>query len=294
MKNENLAHGSGRGKVIDELRRGRELANQLKNILNESGDFDDINGSTTPFAEDLLKEVLTTFTNSLLFLNNNPTSEGSDMQLTKSEDSLESNCKSTSIVKERRGCYKRRKVSQTWEKESDRPVEDGHQWRKYGQKKILHTDFPRNYYRCTHKHDQGCKATKQVQQIQEDPPLYKTTYYGHHTCRILQSSEIIMDSPCDQSSMFLSFDNSFPTPAKQDCPFLSSSYPSTSSSSVKREDCKEEIVHPPPSSNDYLSGLTFDDPEKDVTLSSTLDSHDHLGVNIPDIMYDDVLNWPLS
>jgi len=150
----------------------------------------------------------------------------------------------------------------------------------------------RNYYRCTHKHDQGCKATKQVQQIQEDPPLYKTTYYGHHTCRILQSPEIIVDSPSDNSSMFLSFDNSFPTPAKQDCPFLSSSYPSTSSS-VKKEDCKEEIVHPPPS-NDYLSGLTFDDPEKDVTLSSTLDSHDHLGVNIPDIMYDDVLNWPLS
>ena len=108
MENENLAHGSGRGKVIGELLRGRELTNKLRNILNESGDIDNINGSTTPCAEDLLKEVLTTFTNSLLFLNNNPTSEGSDLQLTKSEDSLESNCKSTSIVKERRGCYKRR------------------------------------------------------------------------------------------------------------------------------------------------------------------------------------------
>lgn len=107
MKNENLAHGSGRGKVIDELLKGRELAHKLRNILNESGDIDNINGSTTPVAEDLLKEVLTTFTNSLLFLNNNPTSEGPDLQLTKSEDSLESNCKS-SIVKERRGCYKRR------------------------------------------------------------------------------------------------------------------------------------------------------------------------------------------
>jgi hypothetical protein len=101
--------------------------------------------------------------------------------------------------------------------------------------------------------------------------------------------------------MFLSFDNTFPTPTKQDCPFLStSSHPSSTSSSVKREKCKEEIVnHPPPplpssSHNDYLSGLTFDDSEKHVTLSSTLDSHDHLGVNISDILYDDVLNWPLS
>jgi len=107
MENENLAHG-GRGKVVDELLRGRDLANQLRNILNESGDIDNNNGSTIPFAEDLLKKVLTTFTNSLLFLNNNPTSEeGSNLQLTKSEDSLESNFKS-SIVKERRGCYKRR------------------------------------------------------------------------------------------------------------------------------------------------------------------------------------------
>jgi hypothetical protein len=106
MENENLAHG-GRGKIVDELLRGHQLANQLRNILNESGDIDNNDGSTIPFAEDLLKEVLTTFTNSLLFLNNNPTSEGSDLQLTKSEDSLESNCKS-SIVKERRGCYKRR------------------------------------------------------------------------------------------------------------------------------------------------------------------------------------------
>ncbi|CAL5192484.1 unnamed protein product [Lathyrus oleraceus] len=300
MENENLGHG--RGKVIDELLRGRELANQLRNILNESGDVDDNNGSTTPFAEHLLKEVLMTFTNSLLFLNNTQTSEVSDVQLTKSEDSLESNCKSTSIVKERRGCYKRRKVSQTWEKESEYLVEDGHQWRKYGQKTILNTKFPRNYYRCTHKIEQGCKATKQVQKIQEDPSLFKTVYYGHHTCRILQSPEIIVDSslsPSHHSSMFLSFDNSFPTPAKQDCPFLSSpSYPSTSSSIISslKKECKEEIVYPPHSSsaNDYyLSGLTFDDSEKDVTLSSTLDSH-QLGVNIPDILYDDVLNWPLS
>ncbi|CAI8612946.1 unnamed protein product [Vicia faba] len=117
---------------------------------------------------------------------------------------------------------------------------------------------------------------------------------------IWNECEIIVDSlsPSHQSSMFLSFDNSFPTPAKQDCPFLTSpSYPSTSSSiSSLQKECKQEIVHPPPSSsaNDYyLSGLTFDDSEKDVTLSSTLDSH-QLGVHIPDILYDDVLNWPLS
>lgn len=45
-----------------------------------------------------------------------------------------------------------RKVSQTWEKESENPEEDGHQWRKYGQKKILHTDFPRYIYTEFNRH----------------------------------------------------------------------------------------------------------------------------------------------
>lgn len=99
----------------------------------------------------------------------------------------------------------------------------------------------------------------------------------------MQNPEIIVDSVSPSgSSMFLSFDNSFPTPTKQECPFLSSSFPS---SSVKRE-CKEEISPPPSSSpNDYLSDqLTFDDDEEKVNLSSTLDS-DHIDV-ISHMLYD--------
>lgn len=99
---ENL--GDGHRKVIEELLRGRELANQLRYVLNEGGDIDH-NGP-----EELVKKVLNTFTNSLLFLNNS-SSESHDVQLretSKSEDSEESNCKSTSVVKQRRGCHKRR------------------------------------------------------------------------------------------------------------------------------------------------------------------------------------------
>lgn len=114
----------------------------------------------------------------------------------------------------------------------------------------------RNYYRCTHKYDQGCQATKQVQRVQDNPPLYKTTYYGNHTCRNLLNPDIILDpnSPSD-SSILLSFDNTLPPPTKKDCPFLSSS--SFPSPFVKKE-C-EEI--PSSSSNDYLLSppeLTFD------------------------------------
>ncbi|KAK4749723.1 hypothetical protein SAY87_027172 [Trapa incisa] len=61
-------------------------------------------------------------------------------------------------------------------------LEDGHSWRKYGQKDILGAKFPRGYYRCTHRTNQGCLATKQVQRSDQDPSVYTVTYRGMHTC----------------------------------------------------------------------------------------------------------------
>ncbi|KAL6846406.1 hypothetical protein ACP4OV_023854 [Aristida adscensionis] len=65
---------------------------------------------------------------------------------------------------------------------SDNPVDDGHSWRKYGQKEILGAKNPRGYYRCTHRHSQGCQATKQVQRTDNDPALFDVIYHGEHTC----------------------------------------------------------------------------------------------------------------
>ncbi|KAL5201021.1 hypothetical protein ABZP36_035375 [Zizania latifolia] len=61
-------------------------------------------------------------------------------------------------------------------------IDDGHSWRKYGQKEILGTKHPRGYYRCTHRHSQGCQATKQVQRTDEDLTLFDVIYHGEHTC----------------------------------------------------------------------------------------------------------------
>ncbi|XP_066351283.1 transcription factor WRKY45-2-like isoform X2 [Miscanthus floridulus] len=62
-------------------------------------------------------------------------------------------------------------------------LEDGHVWRKYGQKEIQDSPYPRSYYRCTHKSDQGCSAKRQVQRCETDTSKYVVTYYGEHTCR---------------------------------------------------------------------------------------------------------------
>ncbi|XP_061359932.1 exocyst complex component EXO70B1-like [Gastrolobium bilobum] len=61
---------------------------------------------------------------------------------------------------------------------------DFYEWRKRGQDAFLNSSYPRDYYWCIHKFDQGCQATKQVQQIQENPTKFMTRYTGLHTCRM--------------------------------------------------------------------------------------------------------------
>nr|XP_011469998.1 PREDICTED: TMV resistance protein N-like isoform X2 [Fragaria vesca subsp. vesca] len=79
--------------------------------------------------------------------------------------------------------------------------DDGLPWRKYGQKDILGASYPRAYFRCTRKYDQGCQATKQVQQIQDNPKMYETTYIGQHTCKnIIQDPKLIIGADAEDVS----------------------------------------------------------------------------------------------
>ncbi|KAL5706869.1 WRKY Transcription Factor [Ranunculus cassubicifolius] len=80
----------------------------------------------------------------------------------------------------------------------DIPPDDGYTWRKYGQKEILGSLYPRGYYRCTHKSFYGCDAKKQVQRLDDDPNTFEVTYYGNHTCHISQTAPST-STPLDQS-----------------------------------------------------------------------------------------------
>ncbi|VAH18428.1 unnamed protein product [Triticum turgidum subsp. durum] len=62
------------------------------------------------------------------------------------------------------------------------PPDDGYTWRKYGQKDILGSRYPRSYYRCTHKNYYGCDAKKKVQRLDDDTFMYEVTYCGDHSC----------------------------------------------------------------------------------------------------------------
>jgi hypothetical protein len=55
---------------------------------------------------------------------------------------------------------------------------DGYRWRKYGQKAIAASAYPRSYYRCSHN---GCTAKKQVQRAVGGEARLVTTYEGEHS-----------------------------------------------------------------------------------------------------------------
>ncbi|KAL6983383.1 WRKY transcription factor 57 [Sarracenia purpurea var. burkii] len=56
-------------------------------------------------------------------------------------------------------------------------LEDGYRWRKYGQKAVKNSPFPRSYYRCTNS---KCTVKKRVERSSEDPSFVITTYEGQH------------------------------------------------------------------------------------------------------------------
>nr|WCL15208.1 WRKY13412 [Atractylodes chinensis] len=57
-------------------------------------------------------------------------------------------------------------------------LDDGYRWRKYGQKAVKNSPFPRSYHRCT---SVACGVKKRVERSSDDPSIVITTYEGTHT-----------------------------------------------------------------------------------------------------------------
>ncbi|CAN6444636.1 unnamed protein product [Victoria cruziana] len=58
------------------------------------------------------------------------------------------------------------------------PPSDSWAWRKYGQKPIKGSPYPRGYYRCSSS--KGCPARKQVERSRLDPTMLLITYACEH------------------------------------------------------------------------------------------------------------------
>ncbi|GKV05712.1 hypothetical protein SLEP1_g17688 [Rubroshorea leprosula] len=59
---------------------------------------------------------------------------------------------------------------------TDRPSYDGYNWRKYGQKQVKGSEYPRSYYKCTHP---NCPVKKKVERS-FDGQIAEIVYKGEH------------------------------------------------------------------------------------------------------------------
>ncbi|PIN26514.1 hypothetical protein CDL12_00717 [Handroanthus impetiginosus] len=189
----------GRKTVIGVLTQGRDLANELKRQLNP----------ITTSREDcdvLVQRILSSYENALKLLDCMALLGNGDPSIAKileSPNSLQGSLISEGSdedSKDQHHKFKKRKTLPRWSEQVrvgpgtgfEGQLDDGYNWRKYGQKDILGTNHPRAYYRCTHRNTQGCLATKQVQRADDDPSIFEVIYRGKHTClqeRVKQNKE---------------------------------------------------------------------------------------------------------
>lgn len=67
----------------------------------------------------------------------------------------------------------------------DKPADDGYNWRKYGQKQVKGSEYPRSYYKCTHP---NCPVRKKVERSL-DGQVTEIIYKGQHNHQPPQASK---------------------------------------------------------------------------------------------------------
>ncbi|XP_047154152.1 probable WRKY transcription factor 4 isoform X1 [Vigna umbellata] len=72
----------------------------------------------------------------------------------------------------------------------DKPADDGYNWRKYGQKQVKGSEYPRSYYKCTHL---NCLVKKKVERA-PDGHITEIIYKGQHNHEKPQANRRVKDN----------------------------------------------------------------------------------------------------
>ncbi|XP_023738555.1 probable WRKY transcription factor 29 [Lactuca sativa] len=142
-------------------------------------------------------------------------------------------------------------------------------WRKYGQKPIKGSIYPRSYYRCSSS--KGCMARRQVEQSCTDPSIYILTYTAEHN----------HPQPTRRNSLAGINRNKFKTtpksptisdgcksvPITMDSPFNSPTTPSVSSND-------EEVLQQSNIKQETMFYSNFDD--QGHTMMTGMNDEDHM------------------
>ncbi|KAJ8484525.1 hypothetical protein OPV22_017010 [Ensete ventricosum] len=127
-------------------------------------------------------------------------------------------------------------------------------WRKYGQKPIKGSPYPRGYYRCSSS--KGCQARKQVERNREDPGILVITYTAEHNHPV----------PTHRNSLSGSTRQKFPPPSSSAQP------PPTSGCEGDGEQLKSPGGHLP--SSPLSSSAAAQRPSPTTTLTDSVESKD--------------------
>ncbi|XP_058191126.1 WRKY DNA-binding transcription factor 70-like [Rhododendron vialii] len=220
-----------RDNAVQELTEAHDWANQLRAIINEPFGTD-----RSVEADYLITKILGSFTETISMLNSGKVTDpvpakpaGVPMNSASREFRVsEERMKSSSALKNRM-VFKERKTAIPRTRITPNLLDDGHSWRKFGQKVILGSKHPRNYYRCAFRNDQGCQAKKQTQVTDDDPSMSETKYLGEHTCKnqLAAPPQIILDSTTPMEPInfnhFFSFGSSNSPNDELDCQSYSTS-----------------------------------------------------------------------
>ncbi|KAL8507922.1 hypothetical protein ACS0TY_018466 [Phlomoides rotata] len=130
-----------------------------------------------------------------------------DLQLNACEDG-EGKSKNVKVKKKEEKKKKEARFAFVTKSEVDN-LEDGYRWRKYGQKAVKNSPFPRSYYRCT---SQKCNVKKRFERSYQDPTVVITTYEGqhnHHSPATIRGNAAALFAPPDQDLTFFPSNSTF-------------------------------------------------------------------------------------
>ncbi|CAL5331789.1 unnamed protein product [Camellia sinensis] len=178
--------GLNQGTLINELIQGLELTKQLKNNLDPLA-------SSPESCEFLIQKILSSYDKALSILNLED-SVGELHQIgghggsPKSED-FKVHCHKDVYKKRERHCRDGLNKCAFARKQGLFLLKMAIVGENMGRKTSWEPIFQESYYRCTHRHAQGCLATRLVQKSDKDPSIFEITYRGRHTC--IQTSQVI-------------------------------------------------------------------------------------------------------